>query len=393
MTAGSESSVETLTPTVRSAWRSARTPVLIGVAVIVVGTVLGLLARGSQAGYLDPDGVDDLGSKALRVLLEQQGVDVVRAETADAAVRALSEAGPAVTLFVTIPDLVAPEHVARLRDLPQTTVLVGSSVADEWVDGVAAEGDADVERRDPSCSVPIAERAGDVDLGGATYRASGDVGLDAVGCYPAGGRASLLFAPDGARTGIFVGAAEPFTNDRLADRGNASLVLGLLGQHATLVWYLPSPADLTAEGGSLTDQLPDWVPWVLAQLGIGVVFLAIWRARRLGPLVPEPLPVVVRAAEATEGRARLLRKSRGRDRAAQRLREASVRRLGPLVGLPRGAAPDAVVDAVAARTQRPAPEVQALLYGAFPGEAPADDAALVRLADGLDTLEREVRRL
>ncbi len=47
-----------------------------------------------------------------------------------------------------------------------------------------------------------------------------------------------------------------------------------------------------------------------------------------------------------------------------------------------------MVDAVAARSRRTQGEVGALLYGA----APADDAALVRLADDLDALEREVRR-
>jgi hypothetical protein len=46
------------------------------------------------------------------------------------------------------------------------------------------------------------------------------------------------------------------------------------------------------------------------------------------------------------------------------------------------------VDAVATRTSRPPSEVATLLYGA----APADDAALVRLADDLDALEREVSR-
>ena len=60
----------------------------------------------------------------------------------------------------------------------------------------------------------------------------------------------------------------------------------------------------------------------------------------------------------------------------------------PPLGLPRRAEPPAVVAAVAARSGRPGPDVAALLYGA----APADDAALVRLADDLDALEREVRR-
>jgi hypothetical protein len=58
------------------------------------------------------------------------------------------------------------------------------------------------------------------------------------------------------------------------------------------------------------------------------------------------------------------------------------------VGLPVRAEPPAVVDAVAARSGRTASDVAALLYGA----APADDAALVRLADDLDALEREVSR-
>jgi hypothetical protein len=47
-----------------------------------------------------------------------------------------------------------------------------------------------------------------------------------------------------------------------------------------------------------------------------------------------------------------------------------------------------VADAVARRTGLTPVEVGALLYGA----APTDDSALVRLADRLDDLEREVRR-
>jgi hypothetical protein len=46
------------------------------------------------------------------------------------------------------------------------------------------------------------------------------------------------------------------------------------------------------------------------------------------------------------------------------------------------------VSAVAARSGWSSADVTALLYGA----APADDAALVQLADRLDALEREVRR-
>jgi len=179
------------------------------------------------------------------------------------------------------------------------------------------------------------------------------------------------------------------TNDRLDEQGNASLALGLLGAHNRLVWYLPTPGDLpTSEQRSFYDLVPDALWWALLQLIVAVLLLALWRARRLGPVVPEPLPVVVRATETVEGRGRLYRRSGARDKAAAALRSASLRKLLPALGLPRGSNPATVADAVAGRTGRTAVEVSALLYGA----APTDDSALVRLADRLDDLEREVRR-
>jgi hypothetical protein len=60
----------------------------------------------------------------------------------------------------------------------------------------------------------------------------------------------------------------------------------------------------------------------------------------------------------------------------------------PALGLQRRSEPATVADAVSARTTRTSADVLVLLYGA----APADDAALVGLADDLDELEREVRR-
>ena len=51
----------------------------------------------------------------------------------------------------------------------------------------------------------------------------------------------------------------------------------------------------------------------------------LWRGRRFGPLAVEPLPVVVRASEATRGRARLYRRARAYGRATAALRAASAR--------------------------------------------------------------------
>jgi hypothetical protein len=122
------------------------------------------------------------------------------------------------------------------------------------------------------------------------------------------------------------------------------------------------------------------------ELLVALVLLALWRARRLGRVVPEPLPVIVRAAEAIEGRGRMYRAARARDTAAAELRGGARRRLGPRVGAGRNPTPDALVAGVAGHTGRSADEVSALLYG----PEPADDTALVRLADDLDALTKEV---
>jgi hypothetical protein len=209
-------------------------------------------------------------------------------------------------------------------------------------------------------------------------------------CYSADGDPSLVHVVQtSGRTVTLLGTPEPLTNDHLDEQGNAALALGLLGARPQLVWYLPTPGDLPAsEQRSLYDLLPDALWWALWQLGIAVLLLALWRARRLGAVVPEPLPVVVRATETVEGRGRLYRRSGARDKAAAALRSATLRRLEPALGLARRSQPQNVADAVAARSGHSSVEVSALLYGA----APADDSALVRLADHLDAMEKEVRR-
>jgi hypothetical protein len=212
-----------------------------------------------------------------------------------------------------------------------------------------------------------------------------------VGCYPAGGAPTLVRANAGGRPLIVLGDGAPLTNGRLARRGNAALALGLLGGSPELVWLIPPAAPPPADDAAArnpAELLPEGVPWALLQLGVGVVLLALWRARRLGPVITEPLPIVVRSAEAVEGRARLYAAAGARDRAAQALRSGALARLGTLLGLPRDTAPAVVAEAAARRTGRPSAAVRELLAG----PPPADDAALVRLADALDALRQEVRR-
>ncbi len=77
------------------------------------------------------------------------------------------------------------------------------------------------------------------------------------------------------------------------------------------------------------EVVPGWVGPTLALLTVVLLGVMLWRGRRLGRLVSEPLPAVVRAAETTESRGRLYRKGRdtGRAGAILQRRPAAPRRL------------------------------------------------------------------
>jgi hypothetical protein len=373
-------------PSATDLWRAGKGPVTVLLVVLLGGLVLALAAGEPPSARLDPRSPAPSGARAVAEILRDQGVQVELVTTSAAMVAA---AGRGDTLLVADPDLLAGSQAESVRSIGADLVLVGTTTPERYLRGVTAEP-AEPGVRSPGCRLAAARRAGPVDAGLVGYR-TGDAELGAAPrlCYARDGVPSLVQAHDEGRRVTLLGSPSALTNGRLDDEGNAALVLGLLGGNPRLVWYLPSTEDLPPQARtSFYDLVPAGVWWALVQAGVAVLLVALWRARRLGPVVAEPLPVVVRAAETVEGRARLYRKAGARGAAAGALRGGVRSRLLTALGLPRRADSAAVVAAVAARSTRPAPDVAALLYGA----APADDAALVRLAADLDALEREVRR-
>jgi hypothetical protein len=404
-----ETSVE---PTARQRWLRLRGPLVIAVVLVLGGVVTALLQVGTGGGPLDPRSARQPGGRALAVLLDERGVDVRRVDTLDAAMRyAVAD----TTLVVAQPDLLVSAQLDRLADAAAHHLVLfapGEKALSVLAPNTVPAGEALPRTRVPDCALRAARRAGAVRVDGPMYRAL--PGSSATVCYGDGTRAGLLrltdepVAPSGrrskesrpGRTVDVVSMSTSFANSRLGQEGNAALALNLLGGDRRLIWYVPSLADVPAPGSpgaeeprSLTSLLPDGLRFGVGQAGVAVVLLMLAAARRLGPVVPETLPVVVRASEAVEGRARLYHRARARDRAAQVLREATVARLTPLLGLPPNPTDEALVAAVVARTQRAGTQVRGLLAAPDAGGTrPGDDGALVRLADDLDTLEQEVRR-
>jgi hypothetical protein len=366
-------------PTVGSVSRRARGPVLVAVALVLVGVAAGLLAGAGQGGRLDPDSYAPGGARAVAELLRAGGVPVQRAQTVDEVV-AVDRTDRLVV--VPLPQALTDSELAALGRLAASLVVVGpSESALQALDlPVRAGPVVEVEQRRPACALPVAGRAGDVDLGGGTYEAEG---VPAAGCYAASGRATLLHLP--ALGVTLLGDGAPLTNDRLDERGNAALALGVLGQANRVVWLVPRPGRAVPPGEQppLSDLVADELKLGALWLLVTAAVLALWRARRLGPVVEEPLPVVVRAAEAVEGRGRLYRAAGARARAAEALRAATRDRAAGRVGLGLGATQEQVVAAAAERTGSDPRAIGALLYGG----PPPDDAALLRLAGDLRRLE------
>jgi Domain of unknown function (DUF4350) len=373
----------TTSPTTR--WRTLQAPAIVVALLIGVSLLLGLAASQQRRGFLDPGAVDRFGGRALARLLEDQGV---RVEYVRGSADVLDAARPNTTLFVTVPWLVTEDLAGRLLDTGADIVLVGAGpeVA-MFVPGTETSG-AEIRDLPPRCALPLAQRAGAALIGGQTFQVP--EGTAAVSCYPVSRKPTLIQVRDERRTITALGAANGFTNEHLDEAGNAALALGLLGAHRDLLWYRPVIETPPDGGRSISSLLPSWVGPVALQLFLAATLAAMWRARRLGPLVPEPLPVVVPAAEAERGRARLYRRGRSRAHAAGVLRSATTRRLRRALSMPGGGngTADDVIAVAAIRTGRSSTELANLLAG----PPPNDDTALVQLARDLDHLEREIRQ-
>jgi hypothetical protein len=372
------------TSTAAQWWRRWRTAIAAGLVVVLAGVAYSLIGLSRHQGDLDPDSPTQGGSRAVAHLLRDQGVDVRRTQGV-ASTAAL--AGPGEAVVVVAPDVLSVEQAEELRSTGADLVVVGaadSRVVGAFLPGATVEGSVDVGTRAAVCDLPAATLSGPATTGGETYRVE-----SATTCYQ---DSVVSVTEDSGRVVTLIGTGVPLRNDHLVKQGNAALAMNLLGNRSRLVWAMPSLEDSATEPRqTLSDLLPGWVAPAAVQLGLAIILVALWRARRLGPVVEEPLPIVVRAAEVTEGRARLYRRAKARGRAAAELRTATLRRVAPLVGFVGDASsadPHRLAAAVAARAGADEPEVFGLLYGGVP----ADEAALVKLADRLDRIEEEVRR-
>ncbi|GAB3458939.1 DUF4350 domain-containing protein [Streptomonospora sediminis] len=367
-------------------WRRARGPLAFIGGLVALAVVVSLGAQQHREGPLEPEGPGPEGSRALVQILGDRGNDVTVARSA---ADALEAADPGTVTVLAGTHRLPREQLDRLAGGLGDRILVRPTTPalKALAPGVRMTGRTGQETLAPGCGLAAAQAAGTADTGGEVYTAP-----QGRGCYPAEGGHTLIRTA-GEHTATVLGSRAPLTNAHLDDEGNAALALSLIGER-DVVWLRPDPVPEEGQAG-LWDLLPLQLRLSLIPLGAALLLLALWQGRRLGPLVTEQLPVVVRASETTEGRAGLYAARRARDRAAAALRAGTLRRIRPGLGLSPDSAPAAVVESAATRSGDSPAQLGALLYG--PGDArhtdpyTADDDGLVRLADDLDGLEGRLR--
>lgn len=371
----------------RDVVRRYRAPLLVLVVLLVALAVLGLLRR-TTGGTLDPRSFSEGGARAVVTVLADLGVPT---EVVGDVPELTAAASAGSNVVLADPGALTDEELQRVGEVVTSSgasLLVLTAVTGD-LDALGIDAEVvdvqDTEDREPACSAPVAERAGSARTGGVVY----DVPPGATGCYPVGDEASLLLLPDD-RVAL-LGAPDVFTNTSVDSEGNASLALGLLAAAPDgepveqVLWLVPRPDRdlLGTPDRTIGELVPDAITWAAVQVAVAVALLALWRGRRLGRVVTEPLPIVVRAAESVEGRGRLYRAAGARAEAAEALRSGARARLGRRLQVPPETGPDGLVDVASARLGEDPRRVGDLLYGA----APQDDEALVRLARALDTLD------
>ncbi len=374
------------------------------VLAVVVGGLLIALVAGSPAPdeYLHPDGTGPRGTRALVEVLRQQGV---RVEVVDTASAAIAASDPGTTVVVGNSDLLTSTSAVRVLD--------GTTDADRLVLldatpgvlrdlGLGLRSDPPAGDPSPGCTAPWADPGDLVTRPSWSLVAEdGTLPPGATVCFPVDGQGApseptprggaivdLPATAEHTRLTV-VGIPDAATNRFVTEEDNAGVMVRMLGGSPRLVWFHPSALDLTENPAPDGEQVwPPWLGSVLALAGVAFVVFALSRGRRLGRLVPEPLPVVVRAAETTESRAELYRAAGDHARAAAVLRRASAARLATRLGVPASAPVTALAPAVSEATGVALADVGALLAG----PPPTDDAGLVTLAQQLAHLEEKARR-
>lgn len=378
----------------------------LGLVVVVIAIVTAWLAvmiwlafqPQRDDGNLGIDDETGPGAAAITDVLEAQGIAVRPAQSMTQLQDELDR-NPAAT--VLIHDKYDAMHTAsyeRFQDLdhlipPDQRVYAGVSERQQQflLEGVETtmpvgfEEHLDVEA---NCHLEAAREAGDI----ASIRHGVVLTDEAQGCFGIVDTATDVTAYAFARSAdgsIIFADWRMLSNAGLHDNGTATLATWSLGRSDTVIWFQPNfQFDPDPDGQLSPVQLPDWARMGLVWAVLVTGIYLFYRGRRTGPVITEPLPAEVPAAETTVGRGRLYARTNQHNHAMTTLQRASVARLARLLQLGPRTPAEAVLAETAKQLGMPLDQVHALYT---PPRDRLNSAQFVTWAKQLQDLETQVR--
>ncbi|MGB6060015.1 MAG: DUF4350 domain-containing protein [Microthrixaceae bacterium] len=408
----------------------------IGIAFVIIAAVVMIIINQNTPDrrQFDLDSTAADGFAAVRILLENRGVEPQQVRPNDRSIRKL---GAGAVLFVPAPELASDGELAEFLSAAErgARVVYGSEPTrgeDAQFPGVGAPAslsgpsrrdlaDSPIDRARPGiCDIDELADLGVIDVAFGNIELSPD-SLSFVdpdrevirqrSCYgtpeAAWFRATDVGEPDGGNHGetgevVVMGSPYLWVNARLQPAKESGG--GVPDNAATAVRLLhrdleSGPATVTVVRAVRTtgagpdgsqnpvELLPFGVKLALVQLLAAFAIFVWWRSRRLGAPMIEPLPVEIAGSELVAAVGNLRHRRGDVDRAARALRANMRRTLGLSLGVPPTAPFEALVDQVARRSGLPPDHIRAALADGHVGS----HESLVKLSETLESIRWETQ--
>lgn len=335
--------------------------------LILALVVVAMMADRGGSGSLDPRSVDPDGARGVVQVLEELGADV-------AIDRSVPEDDDSSALLLE--DRLTDDDRDRLMEWVEAGgVLVVADPTSPLTPGTAARQTGPIAAG--NCTIPA--------LSGAeliTTRSANLFPRTDASCFGDREFAHIVAEPRGAGNLVSIGGPGIFTNAALDEADEAVVLVALLAPDpdaARVAFLAPSVVALGDE--DVTDLVPTRVTNAVLQLMVAFLLYALFRARRLGPVVSEPLPVRIEGSELVLGAGRLAERAKDPASTASVLRADLNLRSRRALGVRDDVDEEALAALIATATDVEHERVVASL-----NEPVTDEDGLVRIAREIDEL-------
>lgn len=178
-----------------------------------------------------------------------------------------------------------------------------------------------------------------------------------------------------------------FTNKEITKSSNAAVALNLFNKYKNIYWYMPTKAEFEDPSNAAPPLTPSWAGQIFLLICIATIFLLLAKGKRLGFVIKENLPVVVKFEETNTGKANLYRKNNDQDYTANILRTYHIQKLAKLVRINPQINKEEFIRAVSEKANIKYEDVEKILYT----QETQSNEELHVLSLSLESIEKKVK--